>query len=256
MPFPIAAAIMAGASIAGGLIQNSQNKKAATRKFKRDLKLMKYQNEYNSPKEQMARFDEAGLNPNLVYSQGNAGNMSSVPQAPMEEPAQWQAILPDAVLKMQQAKLMESQTSLNNIRVDESVVKQELMVAQKELVRANPYMNKSYVDSFVTQMQAIAALKKQEMQYMLSTTDAPLGSLDFSKGGIQVGHQKMFKEFEILSKRFDLMSSDQQIKSQVFQSKEFQNAILEIQKKFLADGELNASHWVAFTKMILASFMK
>lgn len=38
------------------------------------------QQRYNSPAEQMKRFAEAGLNPNLIYSQGNAGNASSAAQ--------------------------------------------------------------------------------------------------------------------------------------------------------------------------------
>lgn len=32
---------------------------------------------YNSPAAQMARFKEAGLNPNLIYGQGNSGNVSA-----------------------------------------------------------------------------------------------------------------------------------------------------------------------------------
>lgn len=36
------------------------------------------QNEYNTPANQMDRFLEAGLNPNLIYSQGNAGNQSGI----------------------------------------------------------------------------------------------------------------------------------------------------------------------------------
>lgn len=36
------------------------------------------ENEYNTPERQMARFKEAGLNPNLIYGQGNAGNASSM----------------------------------------------------------------------------------------------------------------------------------------------------------------------------------
>lgn len=34
-------------------------------------------NEYNSPQAQMKRFKEAGLNPMLIYQQGNSGNASS-----------------------------------------------------------------------------------------------------------------------------------------------------------------------------------
>ena len=37
------------------------------------------QNEYNSPQAQMKRFEEAGLNPALIYSQGNPGNATNAP---------------------------------------------------------------------------------------------------------------------------------------------------------------------------------
>lgn len=40
----------------------------------------KIENEYNSPEQQMARFRAAGLNPNLIYGQGNSGG--SVSAAP------------------------------------------------------------------------------------------------------------------------------------------------------------------------------
>ena len=50
------------------------------------------QNEYNTPAQQMSRFAEAGLNPNLIYGQGNSGNAGaiqtgsfSVPKAPKME---------------------------------------------------------------------------------------------------------------------------------------------------------------------------
>lgn len=39
------------------------------------------QNQYNSPEQQMQRFTDAGLNPNLVYSRGDAGN-ANTPQLP------------------------------------------------------------------------------------------------------------------------------------------------------------------------------
>lgn len=36
-------------------------------------------NEYNTPKNQMKRFEEAGLNPQLIYGQGTPGNASATP---------------------------------------------------------------------------------------------------------------------------------------------------------------------------------
>jgi hypothetical protein len=44
-----------------------------------NLDMWKMQNEYNSPQAQMQRFQEAGLNPNLIYGQGSAGNATNAP---------------------------------------------------------------------------------------------------------------------------------------------------------------------------------
>lgn len=84
MPFPVAAAVAAGASLlgTGGQVyaQGKMNKK--TREWNEmmygkqradalsDWNMM---NEYNSPAAQMQRFKAAGLNPNLIYGQQNEG---------------------------------------------------------------------------------------------------------------------------------------------------------------------------------------
>lgn len=48
-----------------------------------DLENWNRQNEYNSPAKQMERFTSAGLNPHLIYGQGNPGNASPVPPSKM-----------------------------------------------------------------------------------------------------------------------------------------------------------------------------
>lgn len=48
--------------------------------YQRSLEMWGKQNLYNSPEAQMQRFIEGGLNPNLIYGQGNAGNASGFPQ--------------------------------------------------------------------------------------------------------------------------------------------------------------------------------
>lgn len=47
--------------------------------YQRSVSDWNRQNLYNDPESQMARFKAAGLNPNLIYGQGNAGNASSTP---------------------------------------------------------------------------------------------------------------------------------------------------------------------------------
>lgn len=47
--------------------------------FEQNKQMVMLQNRYNSPLAQMGRFAEAGLNPNLMYSQGNAGNQERAP---------------------------------------------------------------------------------------------------------------------------------------------------------------------------------
>lgn len=53
------------------------NKDMADLQYQRDVDIWNRANEYNSPQNQMARFKSAGLNPNLIYSQGNPGNTAT-----------------------------------------------------------------------------------------------------------------------------------------------------------------------------------
>jgi hypothetical protein len=74
------AAINAAATIGSTLLANRSNKKLAQYSFNKNLEMWKLQNEYNSPKQQMARYNEAGLNPNLMYDKGTSGNSQTMPQ--------------------------------------------------------------------------------------------------------------------------------------------------------------------------------
>lgn len=96
MPFPIALA-GAVASFAG----NAQNSASQQRmndqsmyfsremyeRQKRDnIEFWNMQNAYNSPAAQMKRFQEANLNPHLIYGQGNSGNASPVTTPDVQSP--------------------------------------------------------------------------------------------------------------------------------------------------------------------------
>lgn len=73
-----------GSIVAPQHTANKGNLKLAEYQFSKELEMWNKQNEYNSPSAQMKRFTDAGLNPNLVVSQGSSGNANQMPhyQAP------------------------------------------------------------------------------------------------------------------------------------------------------------------------------
>lgn len=87
----IAAGINQATTVGMGLYNNNQARKAQQRALRYDKELSKYNydleveqwnraNAYNAPSAQMQRYKEAGLNPNLIYSQSNEA-ASSAPTA-------------------------------------------------------------------------------------------------------------------------------------------------------------------------------
>lgn len=87
--------------------------------FENQVKLIDKQNEYNTPVNQMARFAEAGLNPNLVYGMGSNGNQpSSGSPVPVDfDTSQREARLAKSQMKNQalltSAELGSKQASIN-----------------------------------------------------------------------------------------------------------------------------------------------
>lgn len=86
------------------------------------------QNEYNSPKNQMARFAEAGLNPNLIYGSGNPGNASSAPDASNVGQVQFQ--------EMQLANmLMQLRSNAADVKLKEQEYKKKWYETESEVLR-------------------------------------------------------------------------------------------------------------------------
>lgn len=126
-----------GASIGGlfALAQSAINygiQSSLTREQNQfNFDMWKTQAEYNSPVQQMKRYSEAGLNPYLVASQGNPGNMAtapvkSVPQAEvkgLDKLAQafniegLRAQIADRKIKEAEAKAAENQVKIQDAEI-------------------------------------------------------------------------------------------------------------------------------------------
>lgn len=241
MPLPallaaaMPAVIPAGINVLGGMLgaglQKDANIHAAKRQFRWQRSLIEEQNIYNSPKAQMARFAEAGLNPHLIYGQGSAGNWESSAQAPNIRPADYQSALSGIGTQMAQAQLMHNQAQLTKTKVDESTVKQELMKSQKAVVESNPFLDVTYFNAFVQNLIATAALKKQEADYMTRPADY--------KGINTQGEAKMFFEIEQLRSKYNLNDADSKVRAEIIKSKQFQNDIDELMRNWVVDGKVN-----------------
>lgn len=246
------------AGLAGTAIgQNRQarhNKDLANFQHQQNMELLKYQLDYNTPASQMGRFEDAGLNPNLIYGQGSPGNMESAPRYPDIKPTDMQSGM-DFATRAAQLKLLESQTDLTNQRTVESGVKQDVMKAQRDLINANPYLNKSYVNALVTQLESAAAIKKQEADWLLTEVPAGKGA-DLDRSVPQtVGWIKMNQELQNLFQKYELNSADQAIKARVLQSKDFQNELQKIQVDWMKDGEITSQHIYMGLMLILSKLM-
>lgn len=90
----MAAGVSAGGSIFTSGLNYLFNRKLAKYQYELDQQAIDRQNAYNSPVQQMARYKEAGLNPNMIYgSGGSAGNQTEVarfdaPRVNFENPLQ------------------------------------------------------------------------------------------------------------------------------------------------------------------------
>lgn len=98
MPLEFLPAAIAGASnLIGGAIQSGatakQNRlsrewseRMYNRQFTDNVRFWNQQNAYNTPEQQMARFKQAGLNPHLIYGQGNSGNAAQISTPDVQRP--------------------------------------------------------------------------------------------------------------------------------------------------------------------------
>lgn len=113
-------------SIGGALLQHNWDKDAAKKSWERssysqdkafqhDIDMWNRQNEYNTPLAQMERYEAAGLNKNLIYSNGNPGNATSAPSMHMAEAPKANSNLNfDKMMPFFQMRNLESQNALIN----------------------------------------------------------------------------------------------------------------------------------------------
>lgn len=184
------ALIAAGAQATGNLI-NSIGTDAAnrkSRKFSREmyertktdnLAFWNQQNEYNSPQQQMARFKAAGLNPHLIYGQGNSGPAGSIP-TPDVQPVQnrnpeWGSAISSAGLtginSVYDLKIKQAQ--YNNLVEQNTVIEQEKLLKMAQTLSTLTGNERArFLLDFDTELRSTSAdARREQVRQMKVGTD-------------------------------------------------------------------------------------
>lgn len=110
------------------------NKKEAELAYQRQVEMWNMNNLYNTPEAQMARFRAGGLNPHLIYGQGNAGNSSGFPEY---QPARVQYDIEagryGAPIQSILPTLMAVGSWMQNMRLTEAELKQKTVGTERTL---------------------------------------------------------------------------------------------------------------------------
>jgi len=236
----VPAAIAAGGAIVN-MFQGWRAKKA-------NEGYVRTQNEYNSPRSQMARYQAAGLNPGLVYSQGNPGNQSVA----LSQPESLQNSGSVATESYNRSRLADTQQAVGAAKVEQSRAMTVVNRLQADVLERNPLLNDGAFEAVINSLKAVA----REKAVNATTREMELEFNQMQRvGGRYHGQsmldERMFRELELLDQRFNLGQSDQAIKAQVLNSKEFENAMLEVQKRFITDGDLGPAQILEFIKLLL-----
>lgn len=257
MPAWIIPAAIAAGQLLGGLIgqgrQNKANKRLAAHQASINEAYLQQQLEYNTPKNQMARYQQAGLNPNLIYGQGNPGNQSAPLSAPDQRTPDYQTAYAQIGQNFNQAMMVQSQVQAIDAGTRQKYVLTRLNELQAQVLARNPALQDSGFSAIMESLKSSAEIKASESK--IKGQEARLLTTQDMKTGLQWGEQKFLKELDLLDQKFNLGQLDKDIKVQVLNSKEFQNALLEIQKRWMSDGEITPQHILQFVQLLLMKLL-
>ena len=138
---------------------NRTNIKLAREQLAWNEKMWHLNNQYNAPLAQMQRYTEAGLNPNLMYGQGNSGNASSPAQG-VDAPtvrSNWNL---DSQM-IGQALQLSSQ-----MKVNDSIVEKNIQDAAKSRSEANVAdANADLMRFNLTRGQSLLPYEQEQFNY-------------------------------------------------------------------------------------------
>lgn len=249
MPAWVIPAAMAVGSLIGNLItqraQNKANRKLADEQAAANQAAIDKQNAYNSPESQIARFQSANLNPALAYGQGNPGQQTDYAKTDYGgSRVDLSNLVSNMVPAYNQTAMAQSQVQATDAQTRRIGVLTKLNELQAQVLEKNPSLNAEGYKAIISSLVSTAEIKASE---------SGIRRMDqfFAEATRGMQAEKVFREVQLLEQRFKLGELDSKIKAEVLNSKEFSNAILEVQKKFMLDGTITPQHIFQFIQLLL-----
>jgi DNA-binding transcriptional MerR regulator len=204
--------LQSGLNMAGGLIGHGLSMRA-----------WRKQNEYNTPGRQMDRFRRAGLNPNLIYSQGNPGNAAPPPKADTST----KTGMPDVPAAKYKEGLLASQVDLNEAQAYAAL-------SNAGLNEAKIYEIMETVGFKVENIQADTAAKRQSViqsKQEVKESDTRISEIEQRKTESQERVLNLAKSRELIG--------EQKLNT------ELQNAFDEVRNEY-QDAGIAGNKWLQF----------
>lgn len=256
MGWILPAAIAAGQLITGLIGQNRQNKyEKGLARYQAEMneKYLAAQNAYNTPQQQMSRFQQAGLNPNLIYGQGNPGNQSESLKYPQQRSVDQTQALNAIGPNFMNAMMTQSQVQAIDAKTRDTYVVTRLHELQNQVMARNPALQDSGFEAIMSSLISSAEIKASESK--IKGQESRLLTTQDLSTGLQWGEQMFMRQLDLLEQKFKLGGLDATLKAQVVNSKEFQNELLRIQSEWMKDGKITPQHIYSFVQMLLMKLL-
>lgn len=218
---------------------NRMNRENQSWLLQQQKDIQREQREYDTPQQQMARYKAAGLNPHLIYGTGSSAGQAFPIDAGQIAPARLDApdaSYPDIAGSFLRAGQSLAGMDLTNQRIEESQARTALTELQTDIAKTNPMLKPDVANWVATTTQETARLKTMESRAWMNEHG------DTSAKNASHLELKIHNEVEQMAQKLGLNTTDLLIKNRILESKQFENAVKEIQAKWLKDAEISPEH--------------
>lgn len=226
-----------------GVYENSPQAWAARNSEAAQIRAEQRERDYNSPKAQMERYKEAGLNPALMYGgsggggSGNVGSSAPQTQAPSASSGGIMQYILQGIQMGANIATVASQSSLRATQreVGETVIGRN--IAQKE------------------QTQEMTKVIKENLR-QLELINPWLASIANDRARIAYAEGEVAWDTKMMELRNLFLQSknlvmDGQIKSEILKGKEINNVLLDAEKEWVTEGDFTSKQfWQVFLSLI------